>query len=58
MIEHILSIHSNKNNLFNIVKNDYVDALKLRGYKYELKYMDQKINSKKKKKCIWLNPMS
>ena len=57
MIEHKLSKHSDNDNLLKIVRKDFEDALKLNGYKYEIKYMNQKINIKikQKRKCVWFN---
>ena len=53
MIEHRSSKHSSSNNLLSVVKKDYENALKLNGYTYWLKYMDQKIN--RNRKCIWFS---
>ena len=56
MIEHSLSKHTSNESLFNFVKKEYSDALKLSGYNQYLKYMKNESKNIRKRKCIWFYP--
>ena len=60
MIEDRLSRNSSNENLFNKIKKDYNDAIKLSGYNYEIKFKSEgeenKRSRKRKRKVIWFNP--
>ena len=48
MVETRLSNNSSNKNLFNNIKKDYNDALKINGYKYEISYIKEcKIRKRK-----------
>ena len=57
MIERRLSKHSSKVNSFKSVKKEYSNALKLSGYKQELKYRKKESKNilKRRRKCIWFD---
>lgn len=58
MIEDRLSKNSSNENLFNEIKKDYNDAIKLSGYNYEIKFKSEyeKKKRSRKRKIIWFNP--
>jgi len=59
MIENRLSKNSSNAKLFNSIKKEYNDALKLNGYSYEITYANENKNTnnrKRKRKLIWFNP--
>ena len=60
MIEDRLSRNSSNENLFNKIRKDYNDAIKLSGYNYEIKFKSEgeenKRSRKRKRKVIWFNP--
>ena len=57
MIEDRLSKNSSNENMFNEIKKDYNDAIKLSGYNYEIKFKseDEKKKRSRKRKTIWFN---
>ena len=59
MVENRLTKNSSNSSLFNSIKKEYNDALKINGYSYDIKYSDEKKSNKsrkRKRKCIWFNP--
>ena len=48
MVETRLSNNSSNKDLFNNIKKDYNDALKINGYNYEINYTEECKNKKKK----------
>ena len=58
MIETRLSKNSSNKNLFNNIKKDYNDALKLNGYNYDINYTEECKSKKRNRKrnIIWFNP--
>ena len=56
MIEHSLSKHTSNESLFNFVKKEYSDALKLSAYNQELKYKNKYSKNYKKKEVYLVQP--
>ena len=60
MIEDRLSKNSSNEDLFNKIRKDYNDAIKLSGYNYEIMFKSEgeenKRSRKRKRKVIWFNP--
>ena len=50
MIEDRLSKNSSNENLFNEIKKDYNDAIKLSGYNYEIKFKSEDEKKKRSRK--------